>query len=87
MDVDERVVLRRLQVDHEYKPHWTSFKSFDGASRMELEPFENTYATLDAFKAALAESCASVLNPEGYNVSDGFRREIEVIAQRHEEGA
>ena len=51
-----------------------------------MEPFENTYATLDALRRALAESCASGLEAGSYEVSGGFRRETEVVVERHEEG-
>lgn len=82
----EVAVLRRLREGEEYKPYWTLFQAFDGARRVDLEPFENTYATVDALRRALAESCASGLKAGSYEVSGGFRREIEVIVERHEEG-
>ncbi len=82
----ESAVLRRLREGEEYKPYWTLFQAFDGARRVDLEPFENTYATVDALRRALAESCASGLKVGSYEVSGGFRREIEVVVERHEEG-
>lgn len=83
---DESAVLRRLREGEEYKPYWTLFQAFDGARRVDLEPFENTYVTVDALRRALLESCASGLQAGSYEVSGGFRRAIEVVVERHEEG-
>ena len=83
---DEEAVLRHLDEGEEYKRYWTFFEAFDGARRVDLEPFENTYATVDAMRRGLEESCRSGLHAENYQVRDGFRREIEVVVERHEEG-
>ena len=82
----ERAVLRHLKEGGEYKPYWTSFESFDDAKQVDLEPFENTYVTVDALRRALQESCRSGLKAGTYQVRDGFRREIEVVVEEHEEG-
>ena len=82
----ERAVLRRLNEGGEYKPYWTLFEQFDGARRVDLGPFENTYATLEALRRALEESCGSGLTPGSFHVRDSFRREIEVVVERHDEG-
>ncbi len=82
----ESAVLRYLRKDKEYKPYWTLFKTFDGARRVDLGPFENAYVTIDALRIALAESCASGLETGSYQISEGFRREIEVVVERYEEG-
>ena len=82
----ERAVLRHLREGEEYKPYWTLFRAFDGARRVDLDPFENTYATVDALRRALKESCSSRLEAESYLIGGGFRREIEVVVEKHEEG-
>ena len=82
----EGAVLRRLNEGGEYKPYWTLFEAFDGARRVELGPFDNTYATLEALRRALEESCRSNLGADGYRTRSGIRREIEVVVERHEEG-
>ena len=82
----ESAVLRHLREGEEYKPYWTLFEAFDGARRVDLKPSENTYATVDALRRALAESCASCLKAGDYLVGEGFRREVEVVVERHEEG-
>ena len=82
----ERAVLRHLSEGEEYKPYWTSFESFDGAKQVNLEPFENTYVTLDALRRALVESCRSGLKAEKYQVRGGFRQKIEVVVEEHEAG-
>ena len=82
----ERAVLRHLNEGGEYKPYWTLFEAFDGARRVDLEPFDNTYATVGALRRALEESCESGLPAGSYHVGEGFRRTIEVVVERHEEG-
>ena len=82
----ERAVLRYLDKGEKYKRYWTLFEAFDGARRVDLEPFENTYATVDALRRALEESCRSGLKAGSYQVGDGFRREIKVVVEEHEEG-
>ena len=67
-------------------PYWTRFEPFDGATQVDLKPFENTYATVEALRRALEESCGSGLEAGSYQIRDGFRREIEVVVERHEEG-
>ena len=79
-------VLRHLNEGGEYKPYWTLFEPFDGARRVDLEPFENTYATVEALRRSLEESCGSALTPGSFQVRNTFRREIEVIVETHEEG-
>ncbi len=86
MYAGEKAVLRRLNEDGEYKPYWTMFEEFDGARRVDLAPFENTYATVGALRRALEESCESSLSAESYQVRDGFSRAIEVVVERHDEG-
>ncbi|MYF10108.1 MAG: hypothetical protein F4229_03800 [Gammaproteobacteria bacterium] len=82
----EEAILRHLGEGEDNKPYWTLFQRFEGAKRVDLEPFENTYATVDALRRALEESCRSGLQAERYRVRDGFRRKIEVVVERHEEG-
>ena len=79
----ERAVRRRLNEGGEYKPYWTLFEPFDGARRVDLGPFENTYATVEALRRALEESCGSALAPGSFQVRDTFRREIEVVVETH----
>ena len=82
----ERAVLRHFEEDGNYKPYWTVFEAFDGARRLDLGPFDNTYATVEALRRALEESCISGLDSGSYEVRDSFRREIEVVVERYEEG-
>ena len=82
----ERAVLRHLAEGEEFKPYWTSFEEFDGARQVNLEPFENTYATVSALRRALEQSCQSSLEADSYRVRGGFRRAIEVVIETHEEG-
>lgn len=82
----EKATMRRLCLDEEYKPYWTFFEAVDGARRVDLEPSDNTYATVDAVRRALEESCRTRLEAGSYQVGDGFRREVEVVFERHEEG-
>lgn len=82
----ERAIMRRLAEGEEYKAYWTMFDAFDGASRMDMGPFENNYVTVDALRRALEASCQAHLEAESYRVRDEFRREVEVVIERHEEG-
>ena len=41
---------------------------------------------MDALRRALEESCGSGLTPGSFQVTDSFRRHIEVVVERHEEG-
>ena len=82
----EHAVLRQLNAGGGYRPHWTLFEPFEGARRVELGPTDNNYATLEAVRRALAESCQSNLATDGYRTGRGIRRTIEVVVERHEEG-
>ena len=82
----EQAVMRQLNEGGGYQPYWTMFEPFKGAQRLELGPFDNTYATLDALRRGLEESCRSNLGPEDYRTRGGIRRVIEVVAERHVEG-
>ena len=82
----EKAVLRHLKEGEQYKPYWTLFEAFDGGKPVELEPFENAYATAEALRRALEERCESGLPAGSYHVGKGFRRTIEVVVERHEEG-
>ena len=82
----EEAVLRHLDEEGELKAYWTLFDTFDGGRRVDLEPFENSYATVDVLRKALEERCRSGLEEDSYKIRKGFRREIEVVVERHQEG-
>ncbi|MDE0103832.1 MAG: Piwi domain-containing protein [Bryobacterales bacterium] len=82
----ERAVLRHLPDGEEYVPYWTFFEPVDGAKRVDLYPFDNTYATIAALRRAIEEKCRTVLKAGTYRVKENFRRHIEVVVERHKEG-
>lgn len=82
----EKAVLRHFEEGGDYKPYWTVFEAFEGGRRLDLEPFDNTYATVEALRRALEQSCVSRLEEGSYQIRDSYRREIEVIVERHDEG-
>ena len=82
----ENAVMRYLDLGDGPKRYWTFFNGVSGATRVNLKPFDNPYATVDALRLALEESCNTNLREGDYQIHNSIRRNIEVVIEKHEEG-
>ena len=76
---DEVGVRRNLEVDGTRDLYWTSFQPPEGGIEIELEAFDNIYATIDALRTALIQSCRSCFDPHCYRITEGIRRRVEIV--------
>ena len=83
---DEKAVRRTLEVAGERRPYWTLFQQIEGSTEVRCSPFDNTYATLAALKAALVESCRNNLEPDAFSILGGFRPRVEITTSPYSEG-
>ncbi len=82
----EKAICRSLDVDGEYKPYWTLFQRTDESTEVVCNPFDNVYATIEALRLALIQSCTSHLPSDCFHVTDSFRRHVEIIMTSFPEG-
>lgn len=84
---NELAVMRKLPDEHEeYKAYWTTFGERPNAERVDLNPHENNFATVDALRASLIARCKEVLDPVRLRPIRGIRRHVEIVMHTHEEG-
>ena len=83
---DEEAVRRMLEVDSEWRPYWTLFKHVPGSTKFECDPSHNVYATLDALRIGLIESCRDRLDSADFSISKGIRPRVEIVVERFTEG-
>ena len=83
---DEEAVSRTLEVAGERRPYWTLFQQIEGSTEVLCSPFDNTYATLAALRAALVESCRINLDPDAFSILGGFRPRVEITTRPYPEG-
>ena len=84
---DEEAVCRKLEIDGEWRRYWTLFQSVEGSAKVERDPFHNAYATLDALRMALVESCRTNLGPNDFSIRKGFRPRVEITMEKYPEGS
>ena len=84
---EEQAVRRYLTINGEREPFWTLFQPIEGSTRVTCRPFDNAYATIDAMRMALIQSCTQRLEECDFNVREGFRPTVEIILNRHPEGS
>ena len=82
----EEAVCRRLEAHGEWRQFWTAFQDFGDSTKIECEPFDNTYATLAVLRKALVDSCEENLEPASFSVVGGFRPRVEITTERYDEG-
>ncbi len=83
---DEEAVRRHLVVDGESDSYWTLFQQTEGAVEVVCQPFDNVYATIDALRSALIQSCRNNLDSDLFRVTTGFRRPVEITIDTYPEG-
>ena len=83
---DEEAVCRNLKVNGAYHPYWTLFQQTEDATKVVCQPFDNVYATMDALRLALRQSCQKNLGANDFRVIGGFRRHIEITMDTYAEG-
>ena len=83
---DEQAVRRSLEVNGIRDNYWTLFQQIEGGTVTVCEPFDNIYATIDALRQALLQSCHRNIAPNEFQVFGGFRRRIEITTATHPEG-
>ena len=83
---DEQAVRRMLEVDGERSLYWTLFQQAPGSTKFECPASYNVYATLDALRLALIESCRDRLESVDFSISQGIRPRVEIVVERFTEG-
>ena len=83
---DEQAVRRRLNVDGSYEDYWTLFQQVEGGVATVCEPMDNRYATMEALRLALLQSCQRSLDSSEFRVVGGFHRRVEVTVGQFTEG-
>lgn len=85
---DEEAVRRYLEIDGEGDYYWTFFQQPPRrGTKVVCEPFNNVYATIDALRLALIQSCENNLGSDCFRVVKGFRRYVEIITGKFSEGS
>ena len=83
---DEEAVRRYLTVDDQPNNYWTLFQQTPGGTETVCEPFDNSYATLDALRLALIQSCKNNLKSNEFHIIGGFLRRVEIVIGTYPEG-
>ncbi len=83
---NEEAVRRHLVVNGESDSYWTLFQQTEGADEVVCQPFDNVYATIDALRLALIQSCRNNLESDCFRVAAGFRRPVEITIDTYPEG-
>ena len=83
---DEEAVRRYLIVDDQPNYYWTLFQQTEGGTEMVCKPFDNSYATVDALRLSLIQSCKTNLKSNEFRLIEGFRRRVEIVIATYPEG-
>ena len=83
----EQAVRRSLEVDGEKKLYWTLFQKTQGSAEIVCGPYDNNYATIDALRLALIESCNKKLNASDISVVGNIHRSVELCMGTYLEGS
>lgn len=86
LDNNQLPIFRRLPDEGQYKPFWTHFEPFDGSKQINLRASDNIYATIASLKRYLWHNCKSNLKENSYRTSQGFIKNIELVADLKSEG-
>lgn len=83
----ELAVMRKLPDEHDqYKKYWTTFGERPNAEKVDLNPEDNNYATVDVLRKSLVTRCEEVLDPAKIRQVHGIRPHVEIIMHTHVEG-
>ena len=83
---DEEAIKRNLEVDGIRNFYWTLFQPIKDSREVVCEPFNNSYATIEALRRALIQSCNTNLDHGQFRITSGFKRGVEIIIATHAEG-
>ena len=83
---DEKAVCRFLKVNSEGRNYWTLFQEIENSIKTVCEPLDNSYATIEALRLSLIETCKEKLSAEQFRVTGDFRRRVEIIINTYPEG-
>lgn len=83
---DEEAVRRQLEVDGKRDSYWTLFQQNESGIGVVCKPFNNVYATIDALRLSLIQSCKKNLNSEEFAIVGDFRRRVEITMNKYPEG-
>lgn len=83
---DEEAIRRNLKVGGEDRPYRTLFQRTEGTTEIVCQPFDNVYATIDALRLALVQSCKKNLDSSRFRVIGDFRRRVEITIATYPEG-
>ena len=83
---DEEAVRRYLIADDQPNYYWTLFQQTEGGTEMVCKPFDNSYATLDALRLSLIQSCKNNLKSNEFRLIESFRRRVEIVIATYPEG-
>ena len=83
----ERAVRRYLGVDGNKIPYWTLFQEIEGSTEVTCGPFDNSYATIDALRLALIESCTNNLKASDTSIVGDIHRSVEICTGTYPEGS
>jgi len=82
----EEAIRRYLNINGTESHYWTLLQPIHDSTEVVLKPFDNVYATLEALRLALIQSCKKNLDSTGFQIIGGFRRRVEVITDKFTEG-
>lgn len=85
--VAERAVRRYFGVDGDKIPYWTLFQKIEGSTEVVCGPFDNSYATIDALRLALIDSCTNKLKVGDTSIVGDIHRSVEICLRKFPEGS
>ena len=83
----ERAIRRYLEIDGEKKFYWTLFQKSQGSTEVVCSPYDYSYATIDALRLALIESCTKKLKASDISVVGNVHRSVEICMGTYPEGS
>lgn len=83
----EKAIRRNLAVEGKRDFYWTLFQQTETGTETVCDPFNNVYATINALRLALIQSCKDNLDSNAFNVTKGFQPRVEIITGTHPEGS
>ena len=83
----EKAIRRNLAVEGKRDFYWTLFQQTETGTETVCDPFDNVYATINALRLALIQSCKDNLDSNAFHVTKGFQPRVEIIMNRYPEGS
>ncbi len=84
---NEEAIRRSLEVDGHRDFYWTLFQPTKDNTKIVCQPFDNVYVTIDALRLALIENCRHNLSSDGFQITEGFHRRVEIVTEKYPEGS